>query len=494
MDNVGLRNNLCRKGLALLFMLAMMLVAGAATLVFAEKASAHGYIESPASRSYLCKTGQNKGCGQIQYEPQSVEGIGSFPQSGPADGEFTGAGRYPELYAQTADRWSKVTLQGGQNTFTWKLTAPHSTAEWKYYITKKDWNPDKPLARADLELFCSFQDGGKRPPFTVTHSCNVPTDRSGYHIILGVWEIADTGMAFYQAIDVNLINDGTGGEQQPTVPGNVTSVSQTATSIELSWSNSVASNGIKQYDVYRDGQKIASTKETAYTDKGLTPATAYTYTVVAVDTRGKESKPSKALTVRTKAEDIVDTEAPTAPTGIMSHHQTETVIDLMWSPSRDNVGVVKYKVYRDGTQVGTVDQPSFVDKQLTPGTSYTYTIKAVDAAGNVSEASAPFAVSTKKKSPEVPGEIPAWDSSAVYVQGDRVIYNGLEYVAKWWVTGERPDRSDAWKLVSDAVLSWDAGKAYEGGTKVSYEDQIYKAKWWTKGEEPGKSAVWDLAE
>ncbi|TGU64341.1 chitin-binding protein, partial [Mesorhizobium sp. M00.F.Ca.ET.186.01.1.1] len=124
-------------------------------------------------------------------------------------------------------------------------------------------------------------DGGKRPPFTVTHSCNVPTDRSGYHIILGVWEIADTGMAFYQAIDVNLINDGTGGEQLPTVPGNVTSVSQTATSIELSWSNSVASNGIKQYDVYRDGQKIASTKETAFADKGLTPATAYTYTVVA---------------------------------------------------------------------------------------------------------------------------------------------------------------------------------------------------------------------
>ncbi|MGK5509701.1 lytic polysaccharide monooxygenase [Brevibacillus formosus] len=352
MDNVGLRNKLFSKGLSLLFMLAMMLVAGAATLVFAEKASAHGYIESPASRSYLCKTGQNTGCGQIQWEPQSVEGIGSFPQSGPSDGEFTGAGRYPELYAQTADRWTKVTLQGGQNAFTWNLTAPHSTAEWKYYITKKDWNPNKPLARADLELFCSFQDGGKRPPFTVTQSCNVPTDRSGYHIILAVWEIADTGMAFYQAIDVNLINTGTGIIEKPTVPGNVTSVSQTATSIELSWTKSVASEGIKQYDVYRDG----------------------------------------------------------------SH-------------------------------VGTVEKPSFVDKGLTAGTSYTYTIKAVDAAGNISEESVPFAASTKEKKPEAPGEIADWDSSAVYVQGDRVLYNGLEFVAKWWTKGEEPGKADVWKLV-----------------------------------------------
>lgn len=494
MDNVGLRNKLFSKGLSLLFMLAMMLVAGAATLVFAEKASAHGYIESPASRSYLCKTGQNTGCGQIQWEPQSVEGIGSFPQSGPADGEFTGAGRYPELYTQTVDRWTKVTLQGGQNAFTWNLTAPHSTAEWKYYITKKDWNPNKPLARADLELFCSFQDGGKRPPYTVTHSCNVPTDRSGYHIILGVWEIADTGMAFYQAIDVNLTNAGTGVVEQPSVPGNVTSVSQTATSIELGWTKSVATDGIKQYDVYRDGKLIASTKETAYTDKDLTPATAYSYTVVAVDGKGKESNASKALTVRTKVEDIVDTEAPTAPAGIMTHHPTEAEIDLMWSPSRDNVGVVKYEIYRDGSHVGTVEKPSFVDKGLTAGTSYTYTIKAVDAAGNISEESAPFAASTSEKKPEVPGEIADWDSTAVYVQGDRVLYDGLEFVAKWWVTGEQPDRSDAWKLVSVVALSWDSGKAYDGGAQVNFEDKVYEAKWWTKGEEPGKADVWKLVE
>ncbi|WP_284724016.1 lytic polysaccharide monooxygenase [Laceyella tengchongensis] len=179
---------------------------GLSVAAFAEGAFAHGYIQSPASRTYLCQQKQNTNCGQIQWEPQSVEGVGSFPHSGPPDGQITGGGRYPELYEQTSTRWAKVTLRGGSNSFTWYLTAPHSTREWKYYITKKGWNPDKPIARADLELFCYVYDGGKRPPNTVTHQCNVPTDRSGYHVILGVWEIADTGNAFYQAVDVNLVN------------------------------------------------------------------------------------------------------------------------------------------------------------------------------------------------------------------------------------------------------------------------------------------------
>ncbi len=51
-------------------------------------------------------------------------------------------------------------------------------------------------------------DGGARPGTSVTHEANVPTDRNGYHLILAVWEIADTGNAFYQVIDVNLVNNG----------------------------------------------------------------------------------------------------------------------------------------------------------------------------------------------------------------------------------------------------------------------------------------------
>ncbi|EOO21201.1 lytic polysaccharide monooxygenase [Bacillus cereus] len=181
-----------------------ILLTGLLTFGFSEKASAHGYVESPASRSYLCKQGVNVNCGPVQYEPQSVEGIGGFPQLGPSDGQIAGAGHFPALDVQAVDRWKKVTLNGGMNTFKWKLTAPHSTKEWKYYITKKDWNPNMPLTRSSLDLvpFYVKNDG------TVTHEANVPTDRSGYHLILAVWEIADTGNVFYQVIDVNLVNNG----------------------------------------------------------------------------------------------------------------------------------------------------------------------------------------------------------------------------------------------------------------------------------------------
>lgn len=64
----------------------------AASAIFADSASAHGYIESPASRAYQCKLGMNTNCGQVQYEPQSVEAKGNFPVSGPADGHIAGGG------------------------------------------------------------------------------------------------------------------------------------------------------------------------------------------------------------------------------------------------------------------------------------------------------------------------------------------------------------------------------------------------------------------
>lgn len=60
----------------------------------------------------------------------------------------------------------------------------------------------------DLVPFYVKNDGGAKPGTSVAHVANVPTDRNGYHLILAVWEIADTGNAFYQVIDVNLVNNG----------------------------------------------------------------------------------------------------------------------------------------------------------------------------------------------------------------------------------------------------------------------------------------------
>jgi chitodextrinase len=84
-----------------------------------------------------------------------------------------------------------------------------------------------------------------------------------------------------------------------------------------------------------------------------------------------------------------------------------------------------------------------------------------------------------------------WDSNKAYKAGDRVVYNGSTYEAKWWTKGNVPSSSDAWKLISpNAVAVWDSNKAYTGGTIVVHNGKKYKAKWWTRGDEPGRAGVW----
>ncbi|WP_197483421.1 lytic polysaccharide monooxygenase, partial [Paenibacillus elgii] len=198
----------------------MMLLMAVIMLLFSDRAFAHGYVESPGSRASLCKLGQNKNCGAIIYEPQSLEAPKGFPQAGPADGKIASAavGRFSELDQQSATRWSKVPMTAGTKTFTWKLTAAHATSTWKYYMTKQNWDQNAPLSRASFDLtpFCSVNYGGKQPPSTYSDTCNVPS-RTGYQVILAVWEIADTANAFYNVIDVNFGGDPS-DNQPPTAP------------------------------------------------------------------------------------------------------------------------------------------------------------------------------------------------------------------------------------------------------------------------------------
>src|SRR5699024_2624900 len=179
----------------------------ALSMSFSITASAHGYVDSPSSRAVLCAEDVNEDCGGVVHEPQSIEGPGNFPEEGVEDGEIaSGGGVFPELDEQGEDRWAKVGMSSGAYTFNWTLTAAHATANWDYYVTKEGWDPNSPLKRSDLELFCTIDDEGKRPDFTVTHDCEIP-EREGYHVILAYWEVADTANAFYQVIDANFDGD-----------------------------------------------------------------------------------------------------------------------------------------------------------------------------------------------------------------------------------------------------------------------------------------------
>ena len=90
----------------------------------------------------------------------------------------------------------------------------------------------------------------------------------------------------------------------------------------------------------------------------------------------------------------VDAQAPTAPAGLTSPSKTSSSVSLSWTASTDNVGVTGYAVYRNGTQVGTPTATSYTDSGLSAGVNYSYTVKARDAAGNLSAASSPLSVTT----------------------------------------------------------------------------------------------------
>jgi len=183
-----------------------------ATLTVASSALAHGYVESPASRAYMCKLGKNIDCGTVQYEPQSVERTSGFPEGAlPPDGQLASAGisQYSQLDKQSLNAWTKTPITAGANKFAWYHTAPHKTVNWRWYITKQDWNPNKPLTRDQFEStpFCTVNGNGQAPAVRQEMNCNVP-ERTGYQVIYAVWEIADTTNSFYQAIDVDFGNGG----------------------------------------------------------------------------------------------------------------------------------------------------------------------------------------------------------------------------------------------------------------------------------------------
>ncbi len=104
-----------------------------------------------------------------------------------------------------------------------------------------------------------------------------------------------------------------------------------------------------------------------------------------------------------------DTQAPTAPTKVTAS-ATYTSIVLTWDASTDDTAVTKYQVTRTGGTKGTVvtDVGSTVlsDTGLEEKTAYTYTVKAMDAAGNISPASAEAKATTGTTAPEPEGGTP----------------------------------------------------------------------------------------
>ncbi|MEU0336236.1 carbohydrate binding domain-containing protein [Streptomyces sp. NPDC006193] len=90
-----------------------------------------------------------------------------------------------------------------------------------------------------------------------------------------------------------------------------------------------------------------------------------------------------------------DTQAPTAPSGLTSTGRTSTSVSLKWNAATDDTGVTGYDVYSGSNRLLTVSGTSATVSGLSPSTSYTFSVRARDAAGNTSPASGSVTVTTE---------------------------------------------------------------------------------------------------
>ena len=91
---------------------------------------------------------------------------------------------------------------------------------------------------------------------------------------------------------------------------------------------------------------------------------------------------------------IPDTEAPTAPTSLTASNITQISVDLSWTASTDNVGVSGYDIYQDGSLITNVSGTTYQVIGLSASSAYSFTVRAKDAAGNVSAASNVVSITT----------------------------------------------------------------------------------------------------
>ena len=531
------------------------IVAGVAALGTSVESFSHGYVSQPASRSYLCKLGDNTNCGAIQYEPQSVEGLdGSprFPIGGPSDGTIAAAGSpaWSELNVQTPTRWAKNGISAGANSFTWTFTANHIARDWRYFITTPDWDQSQPLSRAAFEStpFCEYDGGMVRPPMIIQHACEVPS-RDGYQVILAIWDVGDTAASFYNAIDVDFGEQGAPpigdnpfievGSISGAIALNAGDVIYTRimdqdgenTSMSAAYTASTATSGaaasleltriINAQGYFYAGEKSGDTfTPIAGANKiyALQDSTVQSIQV-AVEFADLQSEYQAILSdVKSPIEigamgmaDVYFAVATNEASNIVAtlfDADGKTVSSDTFSLD-DSMPVIDDTESCDAPDTIPSMQP--IDLKLhiheAAAGEFTLVVVANAIAGNATIQNTATVILTDSNTDTPDGNVPdscsgsdlmasmhpAFDVSTVYNGDELVSYNGLIYRANWWTAGDAPDATDAFELVSAVRLEYSDSTVYPADTETIFQGNVYRSNWWTRGSSPLASPeIWSL--
>ena len=188
----------------------------------------------------------------------------------------------------------------------------------------------------------------------------------------------------------------------PTQPGPITVSSITKSSAKLTWAKSSDNVKVEGYRILRGASTAGLSYiwtvdafKHSYTATALRSGTRYQFGLVAIDPDNNLS-PMRTVTLTTGASADRTAPAPPAATSLALKPFSATRIDLWWGASSSS-DVSGYRVLRNGNVVGQVDLPAratFSDNGLAAATTYSYSIQAVDSAGNVSLPSAAKSATT----------------------------------------------------------------------------------------------------
>jgi predicted carbohydrate-binding protein with CBM5 and CBM33 domain len=526
----------------------LAIAAGLIASGIAVESAAHGYVSEPAGRPLLCKLGDNTGCGAVQWEPQSVEGPDGaprYPVGGPTDGTIAAAGSpsWSELNAQSPSRWFKHEFAAGYQTFEWTFTANHVSKDWRYFITKADWNPAAPLSRDAFELspFCEYDGGMERPPMVIQHNCYVP-EREGYHVIMAVWDVGDTAASFYNAIDVNFAGDNVITTPEPEVDafaevglisgaialqagdtistrvydkdGEIPSLSvsyeadgyTSGGAAALALAHAINDAAVGYSAGQRDGDMFipVAGQNKIYSDTGITnvetrvdyapePEFVYAATLVADDRVeiNDMGMTDVNFTVSVNANSMV--------TATLYNDLGDTIIGDEWSVG----GEANLKLHVHEAVAGELTLVVIANSIDTNGTEQLTTAVMVEDNHEPMEPNTDgqdhsgmghdhMGSATCDMTDPMAGMHPTYSDATTYTGGEKVSYQGLVYQAKWWTRGNAPDRTDAFELISDVVLEYNDSTVYQGGDRARYQGKLYEAKWWTRGTAPSDRDPWTL--
>jgi uncharacterized repeat protein (TIGR03806 family) len=265
----------------------------------------------------------------------------------------------------------------------------------------------------------------------------------------------------------------------PTTPATPSATAVNSTRIDLSWSASTDAVGVSGYRIYRNGSTtpLATVTATNYSNTGLTASTAYSYTVRAFDAAGNVSNASGAGSATTPSAPVTDTTPPTVPGTPTAAAFGSTRIDLSWTASTDAVGVSGYRIYRNGstTPLATVTATNYSNTGLAASTTYSYTVRAFDAAGNVSNASGAGSATTSGASGDATPPSTPNTPTLMVVSSSRIDLGWNASTDNVAVSGYRVFRNGSTTPLVTTTFPRHSDTGLPGSTAYSYRVQAFDA-------------------